>query len=76
VTGQVQSASSRRSAWPADAVGACPTRWVRVVIRRDGQGLTRRMAVDQVAADIGYVNYSTALTYGIDLDSVLREVHL
>src|ERR1017187_1263803 len=26
-------------------------------------------------ADIAYVVYGTALTYGIDLDSVLREVH-
>jgi sugar lactone lactonase YvrE len=33
VTGQVQSASSRRSAWLADAGGACATRWVTAVIR-------------------------------------------
>ena len=28
-----------------------------------------------VLADIAYVVYGTALTYGIDLDSALREVH-
>lgn len=32
-------------------------------------------SVADALADIVYVVYGTALTYGIDLDSVLREVH-
>ena len=32
-------------------------------------------SVAEAVADIVYVVYGTALTYGIDLDSVLREVH-
>jgi len=31
--------------------------------------------VADALADIVYVAYGTALTYGIDLDAVLREVH-
>lgn len=33
------------------------------------------VAISDALADIVYVIYGTALTYGIDLDSVLREVH-
>ena len=33
------------------------------------------IAMADALADIVYVAYGTALTYGIDLDSVLREVH-
>ena len=32
-------------------------------------------SVAEAVADIVYVVYGTALTYGIDLDPVLREVH-
>jgi predicted HAD superfamily Cof-like phosphohydrolase len=38
----------------------------------------RRGRLDEVArelADVVYVAYGTAVTYGIDLDAVLREVH-
>jgi predicted HAD superfamily Cof-like phosphohydrolase len=33
------------------------------------------IGIADALADIAYVVYGTALTYGIDLDSVLREVH-
>jgi predicted HAD superfamily Cof-like phosphohydrolase len=33
------------------------------------------VGIADALADIVYVIYGTALTYGIDLDSVLREVH-
>lgn len=33
------------------------------------------VGIADALADIVYVAYGTALTYGIDLDSVLREVH-
>jgi len=33
------------------------------------------VGIADALADIVYVVYGTALTYGIDLDSVLREVH-
>ena len=33
------------------------------------------VAIGDALADIAYVIYGTALTYGIDLDAVLREVH-
>lgn len=33
------------------------------------------VAIADALADIVYVIYGTALTYGIELDSVLREVH-
>jgi len=33
------------------------------------------VGIADALADITYVVYGTALTYGIDLDSVLREVH-
>lgn len=33
------------------------------------------VAVADALADIAYVTYGAALTYGIDLDAVLREVH-
>jgi predicted HAD superfamily Cof-like phosphohydrolase len=33
------------------------------------------VGIADALADIAYVIYGTALTYGIDLDSVLREVH-
>jgi predicted HAD superfamily Cof-like phosphohydrolase len=33
------------------------------------------IGIADALADIVYVAYGTALTYGIDLDSVLREVH-
>jgi predicted HAD superfamily Cof-like phosphohydrolase len=34
------------------------------------------VGIADALADIVYVIYGTALTYGIDLDSVLREVHM
>jgi predicted HAD superfamily Cof-like phosphohydrolase len=33
------------------------------------------IGIADALADIAYVVYGTALTYGIDLDSVLQEVH-
>jgi predicted HAD superfamily Cof-like phosphohydrolase len=39
------------------------------VVRQD------TVAIADALADIVYVAYGSALTYGIDLDAVLREVH-
>ncbi len=38
-------------------------------------GKSDLIGIADALADIVYVIYGTALTYGIDLDSVLREVH-
>jgi predicted HAD superfamily Cof-like phosphohydrolase len=61
----------------ADALAQLRVRLLREEVEEFADAVRRRdlVAIADALADVVYVAYGSALTYGIDLDAVVREVH-
>ncbi len=68
---------TRPQLWVAPALGSLRVELLREEFEEFVEAVENQdiVAVADALADIVYVAYGSALTYGIDLDAVLREVH-
>jgi len=68
---------SRRPGWPSAELAALRQRLLVEETVEVGEAVADDdlAAIAQELADVVYIAYGTALTYGIDLDAVIAEVH-